>query len=388
MAPPPVDDDRTTVQGVFRRNFPNDTVGPQTRFDDLGGDSLTHLTVALDLEQVVGSLPDGWQNMTTANLAKAARTPTVLSRIDMPTLIRALSISLVVAGHFGFISYGGTGAFTLFFIAGISFAMLTVATVQRTGSVGAIFTLLARIVVLTWAVAGANWILTGYGDPRAFTLLGNWFAPDLPGDIWFVNVYVQSLTLLALPLLSKRVRRAVAVRPFETFLGAAVAAVLVMIVSERIFDANSLYRRLPHLLLWMFLCGAAMQFATTLRDRLLTLLVFWGGWYAFAGGDLRYVVFATAAIALVPSLKLPRVLNAGIRHVANASLMIYLTHFQFKSVVEKITGPNPMLATVAAVAGGTILWMLYRPIDSRLRQIIDRAGGRLRRTGKLDAPRL
>ncbi|WP_299656080.1 AMP-binding protein [uncultured Jannaschia sp.] len=363
---------RTALE-VFRANFPGRTMTDRTRFVDLGGDSLTYLAVALDLERVLGGLPENWQEVPAGALEP--KTPSPFASLDTPTLIRALAICLVVIGHFGLFDYGGTGAFALFFIAGLNFAMFTIPAVERTGNVSAIFTLLLRIVVLTWLVGLAIWIGTGYGDPLAYTLLGNWIGPDIAGDAWFIDAYVQGLTLLSLPLFSARCRAVLVARPFLLTLGAAAAAVGIMVVSDRIWDTDYLFRRLPHLLMWMFLCGAAMQFARGLPARLGAAGVFLLGWLAFSGPEIRFVVVAVLAIALLPAVTVPRVLTPVLRHVANASLMIYLTHFQIRSLLEKVAGSLPPLAAVAAaIAGGTLLWLLYQPVDTRVRRMIEAAG--------------
>ncbi|WP_299819519.1 AMP-binding protein [uncultured Jannaschia sp.] len=363
---------RTALE-VFRANFPGRTVTDRTRFVDLGGDSLTYLAVALDLERILGGLPENWQEVPAGALE--AKAPSPFASLDTPTLIRALAICLVVIGHFGLFDYGGTGAFALFFVAGLNFAMFTIPAVERTGDVGAIFTLLLRIVVLTWLVGLAIWAGTGYGDPLAYTLLGNWIRPDIAGDAWFIDAYVQGLTLLSLPLFSARCRAALAARPFLLTLGAAVAAVGIMVASDRIWDTDHLFRRLPHLLMWMFLCGAAMHFARGLPARLGTAGVFLLGWIAFSGPEIRFVVVAVLAIALLPAVSVPRVLTPVLRHVANASLMIYLTHFQIRGLLEKITGTlPPLVAVVVAVTGGTLLWLLYRPVDAWVRRAIETVG--------------
>ena len=61
----------TSVRDVYQSHFPNKKIGSETTFETLGGDSLNYISVSLDLEKLLGELPESWGKMTLAELEKA-----------------------------------------------------------------------------------------------------------------------------------------------------------------------------------------------------------------------------------------------------------------------------------------------------------------------------
>lgn len=57
-----------TVAGVFRTTFPQADINGQQSFVTLGGDSMSAVTVALQLEDLLGTLPPDWQERSIAEL--------------------------------------------------------------------------------------------------------------------------------------------------------------------------------------------------------------------------------------------------------------------------------------------------------------------------------
>ena len=365
-----------SVKEVFEAHFPNATITPQTSFDTLGGDSLSYLSVALDLETIMGDLPDNWQDMSVERLEKNARVTGWMGKMDTPTFMRALAIVLVVAGHFDALNYGGTGAFTLFFIAGLNFGALTLPSVLHRQSLEPIFVLLLRVAMITWLYTTLNWIATGYGNPLTFLLMTNWIHPNYEGAVWFIEVYIQTLLFLGL-LLAQPLRNLVQEHAFAALAILAVFMVAVMFLSEQVWDTSHLYRRLPHLLAWIFICGALAHFSDTWLRKIVTGLIVFSGWLVFTRFDLALNLFVLVvpAILILPSVTLPRIAIPSIRMIASASLLIYLSHFQFRSLLEQSIGGGPALATLVAVVGGVMAWMCYRPFDDRIRAVSARLIG-------------
>lgn len=364
-----------SVRDIYHHHFPQADLTPETTFETLGGDSLNFLSVALDLERLLGEIPEGWERIPLAQLERVAPSRSFFSRIDTATVMRALSITLIIAGHFNLLQNVGGGALVLFFIAGMSFGALTLPKVVQSGRVAAILVLVLRIAFLTWLWMSLNLLLTGYGSGLAYLFLTNWVAPDYPGGVWFVGVYIQIALCLAVLLSFAGPRRAVAQNAFAASVGLTCIMIAVMALSEMAVNTDHLYRRLPHLMAWFFTCGIAAHYADTVLRKLLVAGLFLLGWLIFAGPGISFVVLAVPIMLAVPYIRLPQPVIPVIRMVAAASLLLYLSHFQFLRVTEILGIASPLVSTVVAIIGGTLAYMLYRPIDDWLRKRLVRVFG-------------
>ncbi len=94
-----------TVLAAFQTAFPHDTVEDESSFDALGGDSLTYVSLALDLERLVTPLPTDWSHRSVAELsALALAPPSGKPQTRNPLLasmesVRGLACLLVVYAH-------------------------------------------------------------------------------------------------------------------------------------------------------------------------------------------------------------------------------------------------------------------------------------------------
>ena len=75
-----------TVRDVFMAHFPGAAIDSSTSFETLGGDSLSYLSVALDLEKIMGDLPDDWPALRISELEKLDKSTGFIGRIDTTTL--------------------------------------------------------------------------------------------------------------------------------------------------------------------------------------------------------------------------------------------------------------------------------------------------------------
>lgn len=355
-----------SVIDVFSSHFPNTKVSRETSFDDLGGDSLSYVAVSLDIESVLGSLPENWSSMSVAELEDQAGKGGWMTPVDTPTLLRALSIILIVAGHFNFLDYGGGGASVLMAVAGMSFAAFTLPQVLQFASVVPIAVLAIRIAVITVGLELLTFVVTGYGEWPAFLFIGNWVSPAVEGDAWFIDVYLQLLCLLMLVLSSATVRHITQRHMYWASICAAAVLVGVAAASDALVDTHHLFRRLPHLYGWVFMIGVAAWSARSEGEKLaVTAVAIFGIWQfeSYHTIGLTFFPFAVLGLVWVRSVHLPRLVANGARMVAGASLIIYLTHFQFASVSTRLFGDHPSVSWAVAIVGGVIAWRLYDPFD-------------------------
>lgn len=354
-----------TVSGVFRRHFPKADVSHTTSFNALGGDSLSYVAFSLELETVLGRLPENWSSMTVAELEAQKGTAGSFTSVDTPTFVRALSIMMIVAGHFGVVNYGSGGASTLMVVAGMSFAAFTLPQVLQSASVIPIAVLAIRIAMIALGLELLTFLATGYGELPAFFFVGNWVSPDVEGDSWFIDLYLQLLCLMMLLLSLPAVRNIAQRHLYWASVVAAAIMVAVAATSDAIVDTNSLFRRLPNIYGWMFMVGIAATLAKTSRDRVAVSTVALLGLWQFEEYRIGTPYFPLALVVLlwVPYIPLPRIVASGCRMVAGASLIIYLTHFHFEMLFERLIEAHPALDWALAIIGGVVAWRLYDPVD-------------------------
>ncbi len=94
-----------SVLAAFQTAFPHDTVEDESTFDALGGDSLTYVSLALDLERLINPLPSDWSHRSVAELSALALAPSsgkpkarnnLLASMES---VRGLACLLVVYAH-------------------------------------------------------------------------------------------------------------------------------------------------------------------------------------------------------------------------------------------------------------------------------------------------
>jgi len=365
---------RASVLEVFQAHFEEEQVSPEASFNGLGGDSLSYVTVALELEQILGGLPLDWGEMSVAELEALTGPRSWLTQIDTSTALRASAIMLIAMGHLDLWKYGGGGAFTLFMIAGWSFSAFTLPIVLSSARTAPIVVLALRIALLTLAWTTFSYLTTGWGEWPAFFFIGNWISPSLEGGAWFIAVYLQMLIVVGLAFAVPSVRRAFDLSEFRMAAGVAGICVLLAAGADALFDTQHLYRRLPHLMAWIFFCGLSAQAAKTHTQRGITTVIFLLGVFQLQNYSFLFGFFPLTGLILIwlPTLPTPYVLLKPLREIAGASLVIYLTHFKFSGIAHSFNLDQPIVGWLAAIVGGVVLWRLYEPIDILLRRRLKR----------------
>lgn len=357
---------RKTVPQVFQDHFADSHLPQDATFRALGGDSLSHMSLALRLETILGDLPADWADMTIAELADREPVKRWYGLIETQTLLRAIAIALIVAGHFDFFHAAGGAAYTLFVVAGVSFAAFTWPQIENTGSSRPIASLLFRVVILALGYMLLRYTATGYGEWPAFLFIDNWVSPTVAGGVWFISVYLQIFCILLVAFSATGTRRIFSQQPFVTAAIAMGTFVVVAAVSDALYDTHHLFRRLPHLVAWMFLTGVAIAFAKTRAQKLIVTLLFLAGYWQFLEFGVPEFEFFPLSIPIliwISHIPLPRLLLKPLHLLAASTLVIYLTHTQIGSVVEKILPDSSAISWLAALAAGVFIWWIYNPID-------------------------
>lgn len=353
-------------------------VADDDTFVDLGGDSLSYVEVSLALEEAIPRLPDAWPTLTVAELR--ARIPSGEAptrqrgrrgRVETSLVLRAVAITLVVAGHMRLHVMPQGGAHLLLALAGFSFARFQLAVRRPLTRLARGLALAAKIAVPTALWVGAQMATVGGYSLGTLLLINNYTGADRHGPdhrwlFWFVEVLVQLLVVVTPLVCLARVDRWRRAHPFAVPLVASVVGLAVAHLSLAVGEPNYLY--MTHVVAWLFLLGWAIHEARTIPARLAATLVALGGTLTFFASTDRHVVVSAGLIALIwlPTVHLPGRMVPVVGAVAAASLGIYLTHWEIWPLAQQWLPFVP--AWAVTVAGGVLAWRLWTRVEQAAAQ--------------------
>jgi acyl-CoA synthetase (AMP-forming)/AMP-acid ligase II/surface polysaccharide O-acyltransferase-like enzyme len=373
---------RRSVLPAFAQTFAPRPVTPEDSFASLGGDSLQHVELTLELERHFGGVPDQWEHQTISQLEQASVSQR--ASIAMPIMMRALAILAVVVTHQTLWPvYGGAAAMII--LLGLSVAQ------HR------------REALISWEPAGFLKPTLRVLGPYALVLIGYAIAwgqvpwasvflvsnfglttPEthqmLPYLYWFIEAYFQiSLLLLALSWPAP-VRRMVESQPLYAGLGLLVLALLLRFIPEFWpMQAGRSQFTVPWVF-YLFALGWCIAFAQNSPQRLIVLgaataalcaAAYMGGnWY---GGWIKYMSLlgVVAVLLYIPQVRLPREIVRPTMHIARAAFMIYLLHRLVPEVIMPLSGmnlPQPA-ANIVAIVGGIVLGLLAEHAQRHLARV-------------------
>lgn len=365
-------------------------VSAESSFFTLGGDSLSYVEVYLATEAILGVVPDGWQFMPISELAAARREANRwFASVDTPMLIRAVSIFLVVAGHFSFIKYAGGATAALFAVSGFLFGGLQLAEAVESRSARPVWRVLASLLVPTVLyttalftaklVTGQNPDLSSpllYGNFRDYSQLS---PPDWGGNefyLWFVDCILQILLFVGVTIAVLARWRFLGLDRFGVALilfliGCLGRFVLPGFVFPGFFEDGAkpltMVYYLPSTHLPTFMLGALAASAATWPRRWLVLALTIP--YALASSHYFYInsgLFIGTAVILmlfVRRVTTPRLFSRLVYILSGASLFIYLTHFQWGVILHWMNADQqPAFQVLFAIVGGILAWAIWNRV--------------------------
>lgn len=359
---------RDLYAAVLRR--PDATV--HDSFVDLGGDSLSFVEASVQLGSRLGHLPRGWQHLSAERLAGLARPqrsrrwPT--TPIEIPVLLRAVAIVLIVVSHTDLWIVMG-GAHVLLGVAGYSLARFTLHLPGRRERSDRLLAVTASV-----AVPASLWILvsgrlSGDYDLTTALFLNQFLGTDgwsLSWHFWFLELLVWSYLAVALAIRTPLIDRWQRGAPF-----ASATIVLIAGLAARYLDtgvaAGGIDEYTIPVAFWCLALGwAAAEASTTLQRCVVASLALVGAAGFFPHDLQRQAVLIVGLLALlIPfAVPAPRVLVSVVRHVAHASLWIYLTHWQVYPKLE--AAGHPVLAVALSLIVGLGAHRLQAAVRNRL----------------------
>jgi amino acid adenylation domain-containing protein len=346
-------------------------------FVELGGDSLSFVQASMVLERLIGHLPERWEMLPVRDLGELANTakPSRLAvrAMEVPVLLRVMSIVMIVAGHFQLFSdwafFGETAV--LFVVSGISLARFQFQAINERGNASTLFKSMATIAVPTVLYTLLTQVLFDRVHWPSVLMISNWFSPKDIGNFtyWYIEVLLQMIVIIGLVLSFERVRKIILCHPFRYLLMAScLLAVADLLISAYVFDASALNNRVPQHYLAIMVLGMAIHYADSTRRKWLAsavavvvlggrdVLEFYGHGLPAVGVSeyIDVAVPAVLAVIWIRSVPVPGLIARGLASIAASTLYIYLTHFQFQSVARRIND-SPVLAVVIAIVGGIVV---------------------------------
>ncbi|MGV8919497.1 MAG: amino acid adenylation domain-containing protein [Pseudomonas sp.] len=364
-------------------------------FVELGGDSLSFVRASMVLEDLIGHLPNQWETTPIRELGVLTNKVNVsklsIRAIEVPVLLRVISIIFIVIGHFYISSNWPVSGETtvLFIVSGISLARFQLQAIHERGNVRTLAKSIMSIAVPTVLYTLLTQILFDKIHWQTVLLISNWFPPSVIGGFayWYIEVLLQMILVIGLALSFERIRKLIASNPFQNLIIASCVLAAVDIVSNvYFFDATPLFNRVPQHYLPIMVLGMAIHYAHSNVQKwavsAVTVLVmgwqevlplFGHGVHEFARKEyVDVAVPAVLALIWVRSVPVPGILARGLALIASSTLFIYLTHFQFQSVAHRISN-QPALAVVVAIMGGIGVAYVW---NKAVRMVVMRLNGR------------
>jgi len=323
-----------TVYGRLLRR----QVSEDDSFVSLGGDSLTFVAVSVEVERTLGHLPPNWHTRTIAELARQdheepARPQTSsLRQMDAGVVLRACAILAIVASHANLLDLRG-GAHLLVALLGFNLARFPLSdpdrrrgmrsTIRHTAellvpSVLWVGVLAAVTTTYSWSALGWNPIANPVTDNPDWRY---WFVAAM---VWILPVVVA---VVALPQVDRLRRR----YPFGFPLVLAVGAWTAFVLWVPEARPSSLFA--PLAVLWIFLLGwAAAQAADTTRRLLLSAVILITVPISYDGGRMWTIPVLLLLLVWISRVPLPPVVAVAAAAFAEASLYIFLAHWQVLEV--------------------------------------------------------
>ncbi len=357
----------------------------EASFVDLGGNSLSYVMMSVRLERALGRLPAQWQRLSLRQLEAQPEPPRRWwrswgSTLETSVALRAAAIVLIVGSHADVFRLWG-GAHILLGVAGYNFGRFCLTPVPRPARIRHLRHTIAWTAVPAVAWIAIALVLTDDYHPTNLLLANKFLGPHdsmTAGRLWFVEVLVWILVALAvlfwLPAVDRLERR----HPFTlaaAFLAAGIALRFDVLGLGLGRDAW-----FTMLAFWFFAAGWAAAKATTLSQRALVTVVLVVGLHGYFDSTLRETLVLTGLALLIwlPAVRCPSPVAAGAAVVAEASLYIYLTHYQ----VYPLFGSHRVYGMIASIAIGVAITAAVTLLRSRFREY------RLSRPDSAQAPAL
>ena len=375
--------DFRSVTEVFRWAFPDRDVTPEDSFISLAGDSLSYVSIATGLDEILAELPDDWTEQPIGMLETAPRSAgaaVVAVRTDI--LLRVVAMFGVLAAHIGiggsWDMMSGAGKL-LMVISGLSFARFTwsddprrtlAATLRFAGHI-----LVPTVVFLLIAFAALGrieWPVLLFFDNLVSMNTPTWWVGS-----WYIENLLQfALLMAALAFVPGFARLSTRHRyPFAIALTVAGLAALVGLRAWNAPTATA-YGFLPQDYFWLFALGWLAAVSETARQRagafgvsvvaVATVLaanrIEMHDMYSDSFG--YWLLGGIGALFSGCFLSVPRWINHILVTLARAMLFVYLLHWPIAHAVSAgpLEGRTKITVGIGFV-GSLVAWAAWESLS-------------------------
>lgn len=369
---------------VFSQVFPDQPLIEHDSFFALGGDSLSYVAISIDIEHVLGVLPEKWEKMTVLELSEftTKKQDTSFQTIEMGIALRAISILAIVLQHNN-LSLGGGGVI-LMLIAGRNFCRFHLNNFLAGNMKPAFFSIAKNILLPYWVILlyfnlqyDPESVAPAIGMSKFF-LIGNYYYQQdwLPFPTWFVEALIHSIAFIAIPLCIPAFRDWAGkhIRQYLLILFAAAilyrlvdGAYLIEMYPNRFADQRTAWE------LWVFIMGMIAYNLRSSREKTIatiTLIVFtiffWTDFWS------RIIGLSIGGVLLIwkSHISIHRVLVPAVKVIGSASLFIYMVHMI--GVVDYLKPYGRLVQTIVGVLQGVFLWLLFKQSEQYISIYISR----------------
>ncbi len=353
--------DSDSVQSIFCRIFPRQTIDADSTFTSLGGDSLNYVQLTMLLEKYLGQLPQNWDQMSVCALEAGKSTITHnLSRIEISNLLRAIAILFIVGTHTGVEILGG-GTLLLIFLVGYNFARFKSQDIINNNIWQPLWSYIRLVLIPYYLLAAVYLIWNRSFEIDVLLLYANLVEAKITVifPFWFVQVLVQCLLLIALLFSIPAMRKALKHSPWNFSVTVLLILIAIRAFYPYVWDTSHLNNLVPLRFMAIIWLGWCFVYADTPARK--ALLVIAASGFALIDTGLRtqtaWLVFGSLAMAYVPYIMAPRIFSFIIQLLASATFYIFVFNGIFIYIVTHILKVDSyLLAFMVGLGTSMLIW--------------------------------
>ncbi|HHT9130526.1 MAG TPA: AMP-binding protein [Candidatus Brocadiaceae bacterium] len=358
--------DTYPIRKAFMKALGKSEVKPENTFVGLGGDSLSYVHVFMSIEKILGYVPKNWQNIPVGELEQLeVRKNVSTAYVETATLLRALSIMLIVSTHFKLFGQfrieGGT--IVLMAVAGFHFAKFQVCAINTLSSFRPIMTVIIRLLTPCIVLLFLKQSVKGHYSLSEILFFSNFINPFSEG-LWFIEVLLQIYLILLAVFSFKKIRALLRTNLYLFGLIMLGVSVLSYYLVSSIWDTRHLLPFVPHRWFWLFALGWCVFFGDTVPKKIINTLLLFLLVFTLYDITSKPIWISISISGIMPLIWIDRIalirpLNKIITIIGASSLYIYVSHgfckVLFKALVQV---DSKLLDTTVGIVGGIVFWFL------------------------------
>ncbi|MEL6371252.1 MAG: AMP-binding protein [Pseudomonadota bacterium] len=382
---------RERIINLYKEHFPNQDLSESDSFVSLDGDSMRFVSISLGIEEILGELPDRWEQLSISDLSKVqSKERRFWASIESSIYLRALAPLAIVLNHAGNTVFRG-GAAALLVLAGYNFYRFQWRQFLDGNILRAWSTILVNILIPYWAILISYQILMGEVEWQNILLIG--YITELgdakkPFVLWFIQALIQTILVLTLPLIIPAVRNWARQNEFLYISIACLVMVSTRLLGEPYLFGEYVNAQNGQHVLWAWWLFAIGMFLSTWRYRAdatpvpvpngklniwaiaISIAVTLIAWRFYDTDTSRAVAVSLTVLVLIwaPHLPIPRIAIPTISVLAASSYFIYMMHGRGRIVGWSEALPVDIVRVGSGVLFGVVTWKLYTMGEVQVRR--------------------